>query len=112
MTDSEAQEGRTAAVSEVLVVHNLLCGAHQGTGHIVRFIEYMDVGTTNGWRLDKVVPAKEIVERIDTAFALEPVAPVTLMSVGLVLFAVSAVASVVPALRAATVDPVTVLRAD
>ena len=48
----------------------------RGTGHVVRFIEYMDVGTTNGWRLDKVVPAKEIVARIDSAFRLEPVAPV------------------------------------
>ncbi len=31
----------------------------RGTGHILRFIEYMDVGTTNGWRLDEVVPAAE-----------------------------------------------------
>lgn len=45
----------------------------RGTGHIVRFIEYMDVGTTNGWRLDDVVPAAEIVERIDAAFPLQPV---------------------------------------
>ena len=37
----------------------------RGTGHIVRFIEYMDVGHTNGWRLDDVVPAAEIVETID-----------------------------------------------
>ena len=33
----------------------------RGTGHTLRFIEYMDVGTTNGWRLDDVVPAAEIV---------------------------------------------------
>ncbi len=33
----------------------------RGTGHIVRFIEYMDVGATNGWRMDDVVPAAEIV---------------------------------------------------
>ena len=45
----------------------------RGTGHPLRFIEYMDVGTTNGWRLDDVVPAQEIVERIDAAFPLEPV---------------------------------------
>lgn len=44
----------------------------RGTGHIVRFIEFMDVGTTNGWRLDDVVPAKEIVKRIDAVFPLEP----------------------------------------
>lgn len=40
-------------------------------GHILRFIEYMDVGTMNGWRMDDVVPAKEIVERINDAFPLE-----------------------------------------
>lgn len=44
-------------------------------GHIVRFIEYMDVGTLNGWRLDEVVPAREIVARIHAAMPLEPVAP-------------------------------------
>jgi GTP 3',8-cyclase len=45
------------------------------SGHIVRFIEYMDVGTTNGWRLDDVVPAAEIVRRIDDELPLEPVDP-------------------------------------
>ncbi|MBA2295650.1 MAG: GTP 3',8-cyclase MoaA [Actinobacteria bacterium] len=44
------------------------------TGHTLRFIEYMDVGSTNGWRLDDVVPAAEIVESIDAVFPLEPVA--------------------------------------
>ena len=43
-----------------------------GTGRIVRFIEYMDVGTTNGWRLDQVVPAREIVEMINTKLPIEP----------------------------------------
>ncbi len=47
----------------------------RGTGHIVRFIEYMDVGTLNGWRMDDVVPAKEIVARIGAEFPLEPVDP-------------------------------------
>jgi GTP 3',8-cyclase len=47
----------------------------KGTGHILRFIEYMDVGATNGWRLDDVVPAREIVASIDSEFPLEPVAP-------------------------------------
>lgn len=42
-------------------------------GHILRFIEYMDVGTTNGWRLDEVVPMEEIVARIDAELPLEPV---------------------------------------
>ena len=42
-------------------------------GHIMRFIEYMDVGNRNGWRLDHVVPADEIVARIDAEMPLEPV---------------------------------------
>ncbi len=41
-------------------------------GHIMRFIEYMDVGTRNGWRMDQVVPADEIVARIDAEMPLEP----------------------------------------
>jgi cyclic pyranopterin phosphate synthase len=45
------------------------------SGHIVRFIEYMDVGHTNGWRMDHVVPAAEIVAAIDDEFPLEPVDP-------------------------------------
>jgi cyclic pyranopterin phosphate synthase len=45
----------------------------RGTGHIVRFIEYMDVGTTNGWRLDDVVSGREIVAAVDAVFPLEPV---------------------------------------
>jgi cyclic pyranopterin phosphate synthase len=44
----------------------------RGTGHIVRFIEYMDVGATNGWRMDDVVPAAEIVAAIGAEFPLEP----------------------------------------
>ncbi len=47
----------------------------RGTGHIVRFIEFMDVGTTNGWRLDDVVTGAEIVERIGSEIAIAPVAP-------------------------------------
>jgi cyclic pyranopterin phosphate synthase len=46
-----------------------------GTGHVVRFIEFMDVGHTNGWRLDDVVPAAEIVAAIDAELPLEPVEP-------------------------------------
>jgi len=44
----------------------------RGTGHVLRFIEYMDVGNTNGWRLDDVVSADEIVSRIDAVHPLEP----------------------------------------
>ena len=44
-------------------------------GHILRFIEYMDVGHTNGWRLDDVVPAREIVRIIGAELPIEPVGP-------------------------------------
>jgi cyclic pyranopterin phosphate synthase len=47
----------------------------RGTGHIVRFIEYMDVGSTNGWRMDDVVPSAEIVKLIGARWPLEPVEP-------------------------------------
>jgi cyclic pyranopterin phosphate synthase len=47
----------------------------RGTGHIVRFIEYMDVGSTNGWRMDDVIPSAEVVRRIHAAFPLEPADP-------------------------------------
>jgi GTP 3',8-cyclase len=47
----------------------------RGTGVTVRFIEYMDVGHTNGWRLEDVVPAAEIVNTIGARWPLEPVAP-------------------------------------
>jgi cyclic pyranopterin phosphate synthase len=43
-----------------------------GTGHILRFIEFMDVGATNGWRMDDVVPAAEILATIDAELPLEP----------------------------------------
>ena len=45
----------------------------KGTGHIVRFIEYMDVGNLNGWKLDHVVSADEIAEMINAEMPLEPV---------------------------------------
>lgn len=44
-------------------------------GYILRFIEYMDVGHTNGWRLDDVVPAAEIVRTISAEMPLEPADP-------------------------------------
>ena len=46
-----------------------------GSGHILRFIEYMDVGASNGWRLDDVVPAAEIVQRIAAELPLAPADP-------------------------------------
>jgi cyclic pyranopterin phosphate synthase len=45
----------------------------RNSGHIVRFIEYMDVGHTNGWRMDDVVPAAEIVETIHGELPLEAI---------------------------------------
>ncbi|MDP8903829.1 MAG: GTP 3',8-cyclase MoaA [Chloroflexota bacterium] len=44
-------------------------------GHVLRFIEYMDVGHTNGWRLDDVVPAADIIARIDAEMPLVAVPP-------------------------------------
>jgi len=47
----------------------------RGTGHIARFIEYMDVGSTNGWRMDDVIPSAEVVRRIGARWPLEPIGP-------------------------------------
>jgi cyclic pyranopterin phosphate synthase len=47
----------------------------RGTGRILRFIEYMDVGHSNGWRLDEVITADEIHRTIATEFPLEPMPP-------------------------------------
>jgi cyclic pyranopterin phosphate synthase len=45
---------------------------HFGPGVVLRFIEYMDVGATNGWRMDEVLPSHEVVQRLGAAFPLEP----------------------------------------
>jgi len=50
-----------------------LAGRFRGTGVIVRFIEFMDVGSTNGWRTEDVVPSREVVDRIDAQWPLEPI---------------------------------------
>jgi GTP 3',8-cyclase len=47
----------------------------RGSAHIIRFIEYMDVGSTNGWRMDEVVPSAELIKRISAVWPLEPVDP-------------------------------------
>ena len=47
----------------------------KGTGHIVRFIEFMDVGNLNGWNLEQVVPSEEVVARISAEMPLEAVPP-------------------------------------
>jgi cyclic pyranopterin phosphate synthase len=47
----------------------------RGSGHILRFIEYMDVGNTNGWRMDDVVPAAEILHTLDAVWPIAPAEP-------------------------------------
>ena len=45
---------------------------HLGPGVVLRFIEYMDVGATNGWRMDEVLPSAQVLQRLQSAFGLEP----------------------------------------
>ena len=47
----------------------------RNSGHILRFIEFMDVGASNGWKMDEVLPSREVVARIDRLFPLEQVDP-------------------------------------
>ncbi|MEA3350591.1 MAG: GTP 3',8-cyclase MoaA [Chloroflexota bacterium] len=47
----------------------------RASGHILRFIEFMDVGSTNGWRMDDVVSAKEIIQTINAQIPIEPLTP-------------------------------------
>ncbi len=47
----------------------------RGSGHVLRFIEYMDVGTCNGWRRDAVVPSRELRDRISERWPLQAVSP-------------------------------------
>ncbi len=62
-----------AGVNEHAIVP--LAERFRGTGHVLRFIEFMDVGTRNGWDLSQVVSAESILERLDNAFGVEPIAP-------------------------------------
>ena len=63
------QKGRNEHTALDLLEH------FRGTGIIVRFIEYMDVGTLNGWRMDEVVTSKTLLERISGRWPLAPVKP-------------------------------------
>lgn len=47
----------------------------RGSGHILRFIEFMDVGASNGWKMDEVLPSAEVIQRIHAEFPLEPIDP-------------------------------------
>ncbi len=60
-------------VNDHLVVD--LARQFHGTGHIIRFIEYMDVGATNGWQLTDVVPAAILIDRINAVMPLESLEP-------------------------------------
>ncbi len=62
-----------AGISESSIVP--MARHFKGTGHIVRYIEYMDVGATNGWRMDDVVPAAEIVRMVSAESPLVPASP-------------------------------------
>lgn len=80
--DVAADAGLTPVKINVVVKrgvneHAILPMARQfkGSGHIVRFIEFMDVGNSNGWRLDDVVSANEIAETIDAELPIEPADP-------------------------------------
>jgi len=65
-----------AVIQRGLNDHTVLdmLGHFRGTGIIVRFIEYMDVGTRNHWSLDRVVPSRELIERISERWTMRPVA--------------------------------------
>jgi GTP 3',8-cyclase len=47
----------------------------KGSGHILRFIEFMDVGHTNGWKMEHVVPSRELAARLDAELGIEPLEP-------------------------------------
>ena len=57
--------------------HEILAMARhfQGSGHVLRFIEFMDVGSSNGWRLDDVVPSREVLDRINAELPLQAIDP-------------------------------------
>ena len=48
---------------------------HYGSDAVLRFIEYMDVGSTNGWRMDHVLPSSELIDQLSAMYALEPLDP-------------------------------------
>ncbi|MBK9161245.1 MAG: GTP 3',8-cyclase MoaA [Nitrosomonadales bacterium] len=52
-----------------------MAGHFRNSGIVLRFIEYMDVGSTNGWRMDDVVPAREMLERVADRYPVHPVGP-------------------------------------
>lgn len=80
--DAAAQAGFTGIKINMVVRRGLNDGEilpmvehFRGTGHILRFIEYMDVGSSNGWRLEEVLPSRDIAARIHAVHPIEPVDP-------------------------------------
>lgn len=80
--DNAAAAGLTPVKIDMVVKRGLNDGSivemarhFRGSGHILRLIEFMDVGNTNGWRLDDVVSAAAIVQRINAEWPVEPVEP-------------------------------------
>jgi len=74
-----AEEGLTPLKIDVVVKRGMndsgivdVAARFRGTGHIVRFIEYMDVGNTNGWRIDDVVSGREILATLQREWPLVP----------------------------------------
>ena len=77
--DAAAMAGLTPVKIDVVVKRGMndrdyadVARRFRGSGHIVRFIEYMDVGNTNGWRIDDVVPGREILETLQQIAPLVP----------------------------------------
>ncbi|HJW96250.1 MAG TPA: GTP 3',8-cyclase MoaA [Thermoanaerobaculia bacterium] len=80
--DHAAEAGLTPVKIDAVIKRGMnereivpLARRFRGTGHIVRFIEYMDVGNTNSWRMDEVVPGREVLAAISAEWPLEPVEP-------------------------------------
>src|SRR4051794_35625282 len=80
--DAATEAGLTPVKIDVVVQRGVNDGGiidllrrFRGSGHIIRFIEYMDVGNTNGWRMGDVVPGREIIETIAREWPIEPLQP-------------------------------------
>jgi cyclic pyranopterin phosphate synthase len=80
--DAAAEAGLTPVKIDCVVKRGLneseivpLARRFRGTGHIVRFIEFMDVGNSNGWRMQDVVPGREILELLQREWPLVPAGP-------------------------------------
>ena len=80
--DNAAAAGLTPVKINMVVVRSVnldsvlpMARYFHGSGHILRFVEYMDVGDSNGWRLDEVVSSAEIIQLIGDELPLEPIEP-------------------------------------